>query len=113
MNEGHFFKEGLVNVAEALADEGRRVIVAGLNQDFRGCSFETMKELLVLADKITLLTAICVICGSEATRTQRLVKGRPAHYDGPRILVGGEEKYQARCRACHEVPGRPEARSVV
>ncbi len=106
IDEAQFF-EGLAPVCGALADLGVRVIVAGLNQDFRGEAFETMAELMVRADKLTLLDAICVVCGAGASRTQRLLDGKPAPYDSPRIQIGGEESYQARCRHCHEVPGRP------
>ncbi len=106
VDEGQFFSE-LAPVCNALADEGVRVIAAGLNQDFRGEPFESMAELMVRADHVTVLSAICTECGREATRTQRLIDGAPAPYDSPRIQIGGEESYQARCRRCHQVPGAP------
>lgn len=109
VDEVQFF-ENLLPVCDALADHGKRVIVAGLNLDFRGEPFESMAELMARGDKITLLSAICTVCGGEATRTQRLIDGKPASFDSPRIQIGGEEDYQARCRHCHEVPGVPLAR---
>lgn len=108
IDEGHFFPLKLVRVCRELASQGLRVIVAGLNQDFRGEPFESVASLLAYADRITLLSAICNLCGGEASRTQRIINGTPAPYDSPRILVGGEESYQARCPTCHEVPGKPE-----
>ena len=107
VDEAHFFPLELVNVCEKLANEGVRVIVAGLNLDFRGEPFETVKELLARADDITYLTAVCTVCGAPATRTQRLIDGKPAPYDSPRIVVGGKELYEARCRKHHVVPGKP------
>lgn len=107
IDEAQFFDKSLIPACEALADLGIRVVVAGLNQDFRGDAFETLGELMVRADKLTLLSAICTVCGNDATRTQRLIDSKPAPYDSPRIQIGGEESYQARCRHCHEVPGRP------
>ena len=84
-----------------------RVIVAGLDQDFRGEPFGPMPLLLARAERVDKLHAICVACGASASRTQRLIDGRPARYDDPVILVGGSESYEARCRNCHEVPGKP------
>ena len=107
VDEAQFFPLELVEELDRLAGEGVRVIVAGLNLDFRGEPFETVKELLARADHITYLTAVCTVCGAEATRTQRLIDGKPAPYDSPRILVGGKEAYEARCRRHHYVPGRP------
>ena len=91
-----------------LANDGKRVIVAGLDQDFRGEPFGPMPLLMALAERVDKLHAICVVCGASASRTQRLIDGRPARYDDPIILVGGSESYEARCRHCHEVPGRPD-----
>ncbi len=104
IDEAHFFPLLLVDICEKLADEGVRVIVAGLNLDFRGEPFETMKELMVKADDVTYLTAVCSVCGAPATRSQRLIDGKPAPYDSPRIVVGGKELYEARCRKHHIVP---------
>lgn len=110
IDEAQFFDQGVVEIAELLAAEGRMVILAGLDQDFLGRSFGPMPQLLALADEVTKLTAICTVCGAEATRTQRLVGGRPAGRDEPLIVVGGldDEKYEARCRAHHVIgPSRP------
>jgi thymidine kinase len=80
------------------------VIVAGLDQDFRGEPFGMMPVLMALAERVDKLSAICMICGEPATRTQRLVNGKPAHYDEPVVIVGAAEMYEARCRQHHEVP---------
>ncbi|MGB9723241.1 MAG: thymidine kinase [Chloroflexia bacterium] len=109
IDEAQFFDEGLVALCEELADRGIRVIVAGLDMDFRGEPFGPMPALLARAEEVTKLRAICVRCGAPASRTQRLIGGRPASYDDPVILVGAAERYEARCRHCHEVP-RPERR---
>ena len=109
IDEAQFFDDALIEVAELLASEGRMVIISGLDQDFLGRAFGPMPGLLALADAVTKLTAICTVCGAEATRTQRLVGGRPAGRDDPLIVVGGldDEKYEARCRAHHVIgPGR-------
>jgi thymidine kinase len=109
IDEAQFFDDGLTEIAELLASEGRMVILSGLDQDFLGRAFGPMPGLLALADEVTKLTAICTVCGAEATRTQRLVGGRPAGRDDPLIVVGGldDEKYEARCRAHHVIgPGR-------
>ena len=107
IDEIQFFDWTVADVASSLANQGKRVIGAGLDQDFRGEPFGPMPLLLALAERVDKLHAICVICGAEASRTQRLIDGRPARYDDPVILVGGSESYEARCRNCHEVPGRP------
>lgn len=107
IDEVQFFDWSIAEVCTTLADQGKRVIAAGLDQDFRGEPFGPMPLLMALAEEVDKLHAICVICGREASRTQRLIDGRPARYDDPIILVGGSESYEARCRACHEVPGRP------
>jgi thymidine kinase len=107
IDEVQFFDWAIAEVCTRLADEGRRVIVAGLDQDFRGEPFGPMPLLLALAERVDKLNAICVCCGAAASRTQRLIDGRPARYDDPIIFVGGSESYEARCRRCHDVPGRP------
>jgi thymidine kinase len=94
-------------VAQVLAQRGVRVILAGLDTDFRGEPFGPMPLLLAAAEDVTKLAAVCVVCGAPATRTQRLVEGRPAQYSDPVIQIGAREAYEARCRRCHEVPGRP------
>ncbi len=103
IDEVQFLDHEIVHVAEDLADRGIRVIVAGLDRDFRGEPFQNIPELLALAEDVTKLTAICMRCGAPATRTQRLVNGEPASYDDPIIIVGASESYEPRCRHCHEV----------
>lgn len=107
VDEAQFFDWSIADVCNELADRGKRVIVAGLDQDFRNEPFGPMPLLLALAERVDKLHAICVKCGASASRTQRLIDGRPARYDDPVILVGGSESYEARCRDCHEVPGEP------
>jgi thymidine kinase len=102
VDEGQFFDDALVELALELADAGKRVIVAGLDLDFRAEPFGPMPALLAQAEVVEKLTAICS-CGRAATRTQRLIGGRPAHYDDPVILVGASERYEPRCRSCHVV----------
>ncbi len=104
IDEAQFFDDGIVETVMTLADEGFRVILAGLDQDFRGNPFGPMPRLLAIAEHITKLQAVCVVCGSPASRTQRLIEGAPAGYDDPVILVGASEAYEARCRQHHEVP---------
>ncbi len=109
IDEVQFFDAGIIAVAEYLAGKGVRVILAGLDQDFRGEPFGPMPGLLALAEDVMKLTAVCMVCGRPATRTQRIVNGRPARYDDPVVMVGAAESYEARCRDHHVVPGRPEA----
>ncbi len=104
IDEVQFLDAAVVDLCETLASRGKRVIVAGLDQDFRGESFGPMPELLARAEHVDKLQAICVVCGAPASRTQRLINGRPASYHDPIILVGATEAYEARCRACHKVP---------
>ena len=116
IEEAQFFDEQLVDVALALRDSGRHVIASGLNLDFAGRPFGPMPMLLAQADQITTLSAICVVCGDLATRTQRLVGGRPAAIDDPLVVIGGYdatamETYEARCLRHHEVA--PARRSGV
>ena len=113
IDEVQFFDWAVADVCSVLANQGKRVIAAGLDQDFRGEPFGPMPLLLALAERVDKLHAICVICGAEASRTQRLIDSRPARYDDPVILVGGSESYEARCRNCHQVPGRPEPEAPV
>jgi thymidine kinase len=109
IDEVQFFDWTIADVCTQLADQGRRVVAAGLDQDFRGEPFGPMPLLLALAESVEKLNAICVCCGAPASRTQRLIDDRPARYDDPIILVGGSESYEARCRACHVVPGKPSS----
>ncbi len=107
IDEAQFFDEEIVRFVERLAARGIRVILAGLDTDFRGEPFGPMPSLLCRADEVIKLHAICMVCGEEATRTQRLVNGQPARYDDPIIMVGAAEAYEARCREHHIVPGKP------
>ncbi|MCQ3929704.1 MAG: thymidine kinase [Chloroflexi bacterium] len=105
IDEGQFFDAGVVQIAEQLADQRQiRVIVSGLDTDFRGEPFGPMPHLMCIAEEVIKLHAICMVCGDLATRTQRLINGQPAAYDDPIILVGAAEVYEARCRTHHEVP---------
>jgi len=118
IEEAQFFDASLSRVAETLRQSGRHVIASGLNTDFAGRPFGPMPELLALSDEITMLSAICVVCGETATRTQRLVGGRPAAIDDPLIVIGGfdgpaVETYEARCLRHHEVAPARSARGVV
>ena len=106
IDEAQFFEEGIIPVVQDLVDRGIRVIVAGLDMDFRGVPFGQMPKLLALAEIVDKLHAICMVCGEEATRTQRLVDGEPAYHDDPIIIVGASEMYEARCRIHHQVPKR-------
>jgi thymidine kinase len=103
IDEVQFLDGGVVALCNALADRGRRVIVAGTDTDFRGEPFGPMPQLMCVAEVVDKLHAICVMCGAPATRNQRLIDGRPAHYDSPQVMVGGADSYEARCRNCHKV----------
>ena len=107
VDEAQFFDEGLTEVCSKLAGNGIRVIVAGLDQDFRGKPFGPMPIILALAEHVSKLHAICVVCGRDASRTQRMIDGRPAYFEEPTVVVGGSESYEARCRIHHEVPHHP------
>jgi len=106
IDEAQFLDDGIVKVAQVLADRGVRVIVAGLDMDFRGEPFGPMPQILALAESVDKLQAICMVCGAPASRTQRLVNGVPARYTDPIILIGARESYEARCREHHVVPGK-------
>lgn len=97
IDEAQFFDESLVGICNDLADRGIRVIVAGLDQDYKGNPFSCMPQLLAIAEYVTKNLAICLKCGNPANRTQRTV------HSGEQILVGSTEAYEARCRNCHEV----------
>ncbi|MEB3196849.1 MAG: thymidine kinase [Candidatus Sericytochromatia bacterium] len=107
LDEVQFFDDAIVEACQALADAGKRVICTGLDLDFRGEPFGFMPRLITMAEEVEKLTAICMTCGAPGTRTQRLVDGRPAHYEEAVILIGAAEAYEPRCRACHVVPGKP------
>ena len=108
IDEAQFLDERIVSLATELAARGVRVIVAGTDTDFRGEPFGAMPELMAVAEIVDKLHAICVRCGHPASRNQRLIDGRPALYSSPTIMVGGADSYEARCRACHQVPRRDE-----
>lgn len=107
VDEVQFFDEHIRDVLTLLANQGYRVIVAGLDQDFRGEPFSVVPQLMAIAELVTKLQAVCSVCGSPASRTQRLINGKPASYHDPIILVGASESYEPRCRHHHEVPGSP------
>lgn len=109
LDEVQFFDPEVVDVCQQLADGGKRVICTGLDQDFRGEPFTFMPRLFAIAEQVEKLQAICVCCGAPGTRTQRLIDGRPAHYEDPVIMIGASEAYEPRCRACHVIVGRPVA----
>jgi thymidine kinase len=106
IDEVQFFDHEIIGVAQHLADSGYRVIMAGLDQDFRGEPFGPMPVLLSLAESVTKLQAVCEVCGSPASRTQRLIDGAPASYDEPIILVGASESYEAPLPPSSRVPGK-------
>ena len=107
IDEVQFLDEDIIEVCNILADAGIRVMCAGLDTDFKGEPFGVMPTLLTEAEFVTKLTAVCVKCGAPATRTQRIVNEEPAKWDDPLIVVGAKECYEAPCRHCHEVIGKP------
>src|SRR5437868_5707371 len=109
IDEAQFYDEGIVDLCKKLAHGGVRVIVAGLDLDFRGEPFGPMPRLMAEAEMVDKLQAICVECGAPASRTQRMINGQPAAYDDKVIMVGAKEYYEARCRHCHEVRRKPQA----
>jgi thymidine kinase len=113
VDEAQFLDEGLVAVANSLADRGVRVILAGTDVDFRALPFGAMPTLMCVAEVVDKYQAICVVCGGPATRNQRLVNGKPATWDSPTIMVGGRESYEARCRHCHKVPRADEDQTAL
>lgn len=111
VDEGQFFDRGLPEVCLWLVDQGRRVVVAGLDRNFRGEPFGSIPDLLACADEVLKLRAVCMRCKDPQVTgvlPQRLIDGRPAPYDSPEVMVGGSECYEARCLDCHEVPGKPD-----
>ena len=113
VDEVQFLDDGVVGLADTLADRGLRVILAGTDLDFRGQPFGAMAALMCAAEVVDKLHAICVVCGGPATRNQRLVNGQPALWNSPTIMVGGRESYEARCRHCHEVPKADENQAAL
>ena len=110
IDEAQFFEDNICDVANELADRGIRVMCAGLDTNFKGEPFGPMPLLITEAEFVTKLAAVCNKCGAPATRTQRIIDGRPASYNDPIILVGASESYEARCRHCHEVPDKPKVK---
>ena len=98
IDEAQFFNEGIVHICNLLASKGKRVIVAGLDQDYTGKPFEPMPQLLAIAEYITKQHAICVVCGNPADKTQRKTT------ESERVIVGAADIYEARCRKCHYIP---------
>ena len=113
VDEAQFFDDSIVEVCEELADSGRRVIVSGLDQDFRGKPFGPIPLLMAVAERVDKMKAICVVCGGEAHRSQRLINGQPAPGDAPTVLVGGAEAYEPRCRHCHQVPRKESSQKTL
>ena len=103
IDEIQFFFFVFVHIVEKLAEEGHRVVVAGLDMDFRGEPFDPMPQIMAVSEQVTKLQAVCAVCGSSSSRTQRLIDGQPARIDDPIILVGANESYEPRCRAHHIV----------
>jgi thymidine kinase len=103
IEEAQFFDKSLTDLAVKLADEGREVILAGLDQDFRREPFGPMPELMAVADEVVKLRAICMSCGAPASHTYRQIDGKPAHRDDPIVLIGATEAYEARCRNCFKL----------
>ena len=103
IDEAQFFDDEIIHIVQDLADRGKRVIVTGLDTDFRGEPFGSMPALISQAEVVDKLHAICMVCGELACRTQRLINGNPAHYHDPVVVVGASELYEARCRAHHQV----------
>ena len=104
IDEAQFFHESICDVVQELAVDGRRVIVGGLDTDFRAEPFGCMPKLMAQAERVDKLHAICMVCGEAASRTQRLINDEPAHYNDPIVVVGASEMYEARCREHHVVP---------
>jgi thymidine kinase len=103
VDEVNFFPVAIVDILDRLADK-RKVIACGLNLNFRAEPFPSTMELAARADRVRYLSAVCVVCGQEASRTQRLIGGKPAPKDSPTIVVGGKELYEPRCRDCYVPP---------
>jgi thymidine kinase len=104
IDEAQFFDHDIIPLIQQLAGRDLRVIVAGLDTDFRGEPFGPMPIIMAVAEQVDKLHAICMVCGESASRTQRLVNGSPARYDDPIVIVGASEMYEARCRQHHLVP---------
>ncbi|WP_251861573.1 thymidine kinase [Clostridium sp. Marseille-Q2269] len=104
IDEAQFFHDNLVEIVSKIANNNRRVICAGLDMDFKGEPFGPMPKLMAIAEFVDKIQAVCMVCNNPATRTQRLINGRPAKKSDPVVLIGAQESYEARCRKCHCVP---------
>jgi thymidine kinase len=104
IDEAQFLDADIIQIIHQMADKDLRVIVAGLDTDFRGEPFGSMPALMAQAERVDKVHAICMVCGEEASRTQRLLDGKPAHYNDPVVVIGASELYEARCRKHHQVP---------
>ena len=113
IDEAQFMPNAIIPLVTSLAKGGKRVILAGTDTDFRGEPFGPMPYLLAIAEQVDKLHAICVKCGNAASRNQRLIDGVPAKYDSPVIMVGANDSYEARCRACHEIAGPDEGQETL
>jgi thymidine kinase len=105
IDEAQFFDTEIVDALRKIAKSGKRVIVAGLDMDFRGEPFGPMPYIMAIADEVLKLHAICTVCGEDATMTQRIINGEPASYNDPVIMIGASESYEARCKLHHYVKG--------
>ena len=103
IDEIQFFDNDIVKIINKLADDGIRVIVAGLDMEFKAEPFHPMPEIMAISEMVTKLHAVCNKCGKEASRSQRLINGKPAKYDDPIVVIGASESYEARCRHCHKI----------
>ena len=103
IDEIQFFDNDIVKIINKLADDGIRVIVAGLDMDVKAEPVHPMPEIMAISEMVTKLHAVCNKCGKEASRSQRLINGKPAKYDDPIVVIGASESYEARCRHCHEI----------
>ncbi|EJE7234639.1 thymidine kinase [Clostridium sporogenes] len=104
IDEAQFFDDSLVEIVSKIANNNRRVICAGLDMDFKGEPFGPMPKLMAIAEFVDKIQAVCMVCNNPATRTQRLINGKPAKKSDPVVLIGAQESYEARCRKCHCVP---------
>ncbi|ACA56883.1 thymidine kinase [Clostridium botulinum] len=104
IDEAQFFDDSLVEIVSKIANNNRRVICAGLDMDFKGEPFGPMPKLMAIAEFVDKIQAVCMVCNNPATRTQRLINGKPAKKSDPVVLIGAQESYEARCRKCHRVP---------
>jgi len=105
IDEAQFFDMEIVDVLRKLAKDGKRIVIAGLDMDFRGEPFGPMPYIMAIADEVLKLHAICTVCGEDATMTQRLINGEPASYNDPVVMIGASETYEARCKLHHYVKG--------